>query len=88
MALSSPHAGVEASALSLPYAPPAPPSNTLAAFAPATWPVPRVAPRAELAAVLETVALHGLGASAAAVFTALLSWANAGGIAWLSLIHI
>lgn len=82
MAFASPHADVEASALSVPYAPPALPSNTLAAPAPATWLPPRAAPRAELAAVLETVALHGLGASAAVVLAALWSWSNADGLAW------
>lgn len=82
VALSIPHAGVEAPALSLPYDHRASSGNRLAAFAPATWPVPRVAPRAELAAVLETVAHHGLGGSAAAVLTALWSWASPDGIAW------
>ena len=82
MALSIPYVGVEAPALPLPYAPLAPSGNRLAALAQATRPTRRAAPRAELAAALETAALHGLGGSAAAVFTALLSWANAGGIAW------
>ena len=84
MALSIPHASAEAHALSARYFDRASPSNRLAARDPSTRHTPRPAPRAELAAVLETVALHGLGASAAAVFTALLSWANAGGIAWPS----
>ena len=82
MAFVDPYADVRPSALPVPYAPSASPSNTLAALAPVTRPTRRAAPRAELAAALETAALHGLGGSAAAVFTALLSWANAGGIAW------
>ena len=84
MALSIPYVGVEAPALPLPYAPLAPSGNRLAALAQATRPTRRAAPRAELAAALETAALHGLGGSAAAVLTALLSWSNAGGIAWPS----
>ncbi|HQX36486.1 MAG TPA: helix-turn-helix domain-containing protein, partial [Microbacteriaceae bacterium] len=82
MALASPHADVRPSALPKPYSPPAPPSNTLAAFAPVTWPSGRVVPRAELAAVLETPAGRELGASAAMVFTALWTWASVGGVAW------
>ena len=82
MALSIPHGGVEAPSLPLRYDHRGLPSNTLAALAPATRPTRRAAPRAELAAALETAALHGLGGSAAAVLTALLSWANASGVAW------
>ena len=74
----SPHASVRAPALPKPYSPPVASGNTLAAPAPVTWPTGR----AELAAVMETAALHGLSGSAAAVLTALLSWANADGIAW------
>jgi len=82
VAFVDPYADVRPSALPVPYAPPAPPSNTLAVLAPVTRPTRRAAPRAELAAALETAALHGLGGSAAAVLTALLSWANASGVAW------
>lgn len=82
MAFVDPYADVRPSALSEPYSPPALPSNTLAAPVPVTWPTGRAAPRAELAAVLETVALHGLGGSAAPVLAALWSWASPDGIAW------
>lgn len=80
MAFANPHASVEAPALPVPYASPALPSNTLAAFAPVTRPPRRPAPRAELAAELETAA--ALGGSAAVVLAALWSWANVGGVAW------
>ena len=80
MALSIPHASAEAHALSARYFDRASPSNRLAAPAPSTRPLPRVAPRAELAAALETAAT--LGGSAAVVLAALLSWADANGTAW------
>ena len=82
MALSIPHASVEAPALSKPYSPLVASGNRLAAPTPVTWPLPRVAPRAELAAGLETAATLGLRGSAAMVFTVLWTWANAGGVAW------
>ena len=82
MALSIPHAGVEAPALSARYTRRSEPGNRLAAPAPATRHTPRVAPRAELARAMETVAALGLGGSAAAVLVALWSWANVDGVAW------
>lgn len=82
MALSIPYVGAEAPSLPVPYAHRVEPRNTLAAPAPVTWPVPRVAPRAELAALQETPAGRDLHASAVAVFSALWTWANIDGIAW------
>lgn len=83
MAFASPHADVEASALPKPYSAPAPIGNSLAVPAPVRWPSARyVAPKGELAALLETAAAHGLGASAVAVLAALWSWSNAEGLAW------
>ena len=82
MACVDPYGGVEAPSLSAKYFDRASPSNRLAAPAPVTWLSPRPAPRAELARSLETVAALGLRGSAVAVFTALLSWADANGTAW------
>lgn len=76
----SPHASVRAPALPKPYSPPASPSNTLAVIALTG----RVAPRAELAALLESPAGRDLHASAVAVIVALWSWASAEGVAWPS----
>ena len=82
MVIANPRADVRPSALPVPYAPPASSGNSLAAPAPVTWLSPRPAPRAELAAAMETVALHGLGGSAAAVLVALWSWSSVDGLAW------
>ena len=78
--IANPREGVSTLARSLPYAAPASSGNRLAAPAPATRHTPRPAPRAELAAALETAAT--LGGSAAVVLAALLSWADANGTAW------
>ena len=83
MAFAFPHADVAPPALVQPYSAPAPIGNSLAVPAPVRWPSARyVAPKGELAALLETAAAHGLGASAVAVLAALWSWSNADGLAW------